>query len=130
MTPRLVVPRRSDRRYTAAATSLAVEYLQPALQQLGPDRRTSRRFPIELLAELCIGQKSIVARTVNISSGGLLLSCFPDDLRTRRRVRVRLTNWPTAPKGRKITLVVIGSIVRIEPGLVAVRRASHEFVED
>jgi hypothetical protein len=130
MPTRLLVPRRSEHRRMVTTVTPAIEHLQRTLDVVTPERRISRRFPIKLHAELHVGQKCIIGTTVNISSGGLLMTCSPDELKTRRRVRVRLPDWPSAPQGGKMTLILNGSIVRIAHGLVAVQRVSYEFVHE
>jgi len=98
---------------------------------VGRDRRTTRRFPIELPAELCIRQMRFSGTTVNISSGGLLLKCSHDSVKVGRRVKVRITDWPNS-KGNKsdVALIMEGAVVRGSRGYLAVRRTRYEFVAD
>jgi PilZ domain len=127
MTSKLVVPRRRGKR---EATAGVHGQFQSPLKATTVERRNSERFPIELRAEISIGQTCIVATTVNISSGGLLLTCDFDDFKARRRVSVRLTNWPSARGSGSVTLIVEGTIVRSGAGFVAISRNSYQFVED
>jgi hypothetical protein len=93
-----------------------------------PERRHSRRFPIELAAELHAGRDRISGRTANISSGGLLMICSHQQLEVGKRVKVRITNWPGAPRKKtKVVLIVEGFIVRMSSTYVAVRRTRYEF---
>jgi hypothetical protein len=127
MTSRLLAPRRRERREEAITAYPIIDQSQLSLKLMPRERRMSKRFPIELRAELQVGQTCIHGTTVNISSGGLLLTCSPGELKTRRRVMVRLPNWPSSPEGGEISLIVMGSIVRIGPRSVAVRRTKYEF---
>jgi PilZ domain len=100
-------------------------------QVVGSERRTTKRFPLKLPAELCIREMCIRGTTVNISSGGLLMKCSHDSLKIGWRVKVRLTNWPN-PSGKKsqVTLIMDGAVVRDSPEYIAVRRIRYEFIED
>ena len=97
---------------------------------VGSDRRTTRRFPIELPAELYISETCFRGTTVNISSGGLLIKCFHDSVKVGKRVKVRITNWPNS-KGQNsdVALIMQGNVVRDSTGYLAVRRTRYEFVE-
>lgn len=97
---------------------------------VGWDRRTTRRFPIELAAELCISETRFHGTTVNISSGGLLIKCSHDSIKVGERVRVRITNWPNS-KGQNsdVALIMEGNVVRDSTGYLAIRRTRFEFVE-
>jgi hypothetical protein len=130
MTSKLVVPRRRGKREANVAIAPFNRHFQPPSQAAPMERRNSERFPLELHAELSIGQTCIIATTVNISSGGLLLTCNFDDFKTRRRVSVRLTNWPSARGTGSVTLIVEGTVVRSGAGFVAISRNSYEFIED
>jgi hypothetical protein len=95
------------------------------------ERRTKRRFPIELPAELFIREKRFLGKTVNISSGGLLLKCSHESVKIGKRVRVRIKSWPNSDqKDSEVVLVIDGAVVRDSLGYVAVRRNRYEFVED
>jgi hypothetical protein len=130
MTSKLVAPRRRGKREATAGIDPVNGRFQSSLQATAVERRNSERFPIELRAELSIGQTCIIATTVNISSGGLLLTCNFDNFKTRRRVSVRLTNWPSGRGSGSVTLIVEGTIVRSGAGFVAISRNSYQFVED
>ena len=94
------------------------------------ERRTRRRFPIELPAELCIRELRFRGTTVNISSGGLLMKCSHDSVKIGKRVNVRIKNWPD-PSGKdsEVVLLIEGTVVRNSMGYVAVRRNRYEFIE-
>lgn len=95
------------------------------------ERRTKRRFPIELPAEICIRETRFRGTTVNISSGGLLIKCSYDKVKLGTRVKVRLTNWPgSTGKKSDVVLVIEGAVVRDSTGYLAVRRTRWEFTED
>jgi len=96
---------------------------------VGPERRTTRRFPIKLPAELCIREMRIPGTTVNISSGGLLMKCSHGSFKIGKRVKVRITNWPNSSgKNSEVVLVIEGAVVRDSTEHVAVRRIKYEFV--
>ena len=98
---------------------------------VGRERRTKRRFPIELPAELCVRGMHFRGITVNISSGGLLMKCRHDSVKIGKHVKVRITNWPNSSgKNSEVVLVIEGAVVRASVGYVAVRRTRHEFIED
>jgi PilZ domain len=95
------------------------------------ERRTTRRFAIELPAELCIRELCVRGTTVNISSGGLLMKCSHDSVEEGNRVKVRITNWPNSSGNNSaIALIMEGAVVRGSTGYLAVRRTRYEFVED
>jgi hypothetical protein len=98
------------------------------VRQLAWDRRTSIRFPIELPVELRANKKSIWGTTVNISSGGLLMSCSDGDLARGTRVKVQVRITPTAStKDQELALVIDGTITRKSGGYVAVQRKRYRF---
>jgi PilZ domain len=95
-----------------------------------PDRRTTRRFPIELPAELCIREMRFRGTTVNISSGGLLMKYSHDSIKVGRHVRVRITNWPSSGGNNSdVALIIEGAVVRNSTGYLAVQRTRHAFVD-
>lgn len=95
------------------------------------ERRTKRRFPIELRAEICIRETRFRGTTVNISSGGLLIKCSYDKVKLGTRIKVRITNWPgSTGKKSDVVLVIEGAVVRDSTGYLAVRRTRYEFTED
>ena len=97
---------------------------------IGSERRTTQRYPIQLPAELCIGEKRICGTTVNISSGGLLIKCSDDAVKIGGHVNVRITNWPNSSRNNsEVVLMIEGAVVRNWTGYVAVRRMRYKFVE-
>jgi hypothetical protein len=96
---------------------------------VGSDRRTTRRFPIELPAELCIRQMRFRGTTVNIGSGGLLMKCSYGSIKVGMHVKVRITNWPS-PGGNNsyVALIIQGVVVRNPTGYLAVQKTRYEFV--
>lgn len=89
------------------------------------ERRASMRFLMELDADIYSRGDRFPGRTVNISSGGLLVSCG-DRGEVGMLVTVRIA-WPLPQRNRRVTLVVHGEIIRREAGSVAVRQQRHEF---
>jgi hypothetical protein len=93
------------------------------------DRRTSFRFPLESPAELRTKKKVIRGTTLNISSGGLLMSCSDGELTigTRVKVNVHVATWLDAStKEHELLLIVEGAIVRKSAGYVAVQRKHYK----
>ena len=123
---------RSERREMFAehlAGYQADQELHP-VRQLAWDRRSSIRFPIELPAELRANKMSIRGTTVNISSGGLLMSCFDGDLAIGTRVKVQVRITPTtSTNDQELALVIDGAITRKSAGYVAVQRKRYRFAD-
>ena len=95
------------------------------------DQRRHRRYPIVLDAEFELLSKGRVdlmgyARTLNISSGGVLLSASAP-LPAGRSIKLAV-NWPFLLEGVcLLRLIVRGRIVRSEGTRVAVQNLHHEF---
>jgi len=95
------------------------------------DQRLHRRYPIELDAAFELLSRGRVelsgyARTLNISSGGVLLSAN-DCLPAGRSIKLAM-NWPFLLEGVcQLRLIVRGSIVRSDGTRVAVQSMHHEF---
>ncbi len=94
------------------------------------DLRLSRRYPIELELEYKLlrqGQRFGFGKTLNISSGGVLLQlehALPDS----RQIEIRV-NWPLLLDGvYPLRLVIQGYIVRRDSKVVAVQIKRYEFV--
>ena len=89
------------------------------------ERRSSTRFPLQLLAVLCAGDVRISGKTANISGGGLLMTC-DEDIRKGTPVTVRI-QWPIGQGESQLSLVVRGIVVRREPDRVAILHRRHDF---
>ena len=113
--------RSSDRRI-----KFAVQQLHSPGQ---PERRHRTRFPIELGARYTVeGCREIerAGRTVNISSGGLLITSA-DKLALGASIKV-VVEWPvlmdeTCP----LALHIHGNVIRSDQDLVAVQFSCHEL---
>ena len=116
----------SNRRNRRAITN---DDFEPTPKEIERERRTSRRFPIELPGEVSNRKTCIHGTTVNVSSGGLLMACSNSMLKVGEHVRVRLTSWPIARHDTNLALIVAGVVVRSWAGYIAVRRKWHAFVE-
>jgi hypothetical protein len=95
---------------------------------LGPytmERRSSMRFPMELDADISTSGDRFRGRTINISSGGLLVSCG-DNIEVGTLVTIRI-GWPMPQRNKRVTLVVHGEIIRREMSRIAIRQQRHEF---
>jgi len=89
------------------------------------ERRSSMRFRLELDADISASGERFRGRTVNISSGGLLMSCG-ESVEVGTLVTVRIA-WPIQQRNKRVTLVVHGEIIRRETSGIAVRQQRHEF---
>jgi len=64
-------------------------------------------------------------KTLNISSSGVLVR---SDRVLPVRAHVKLfIHWPVALDGKALDLVIVGTVVRSERTLIAVKREKHEF---
>jgi len=89
------------------------------------ERRSTERFPLQLEGELTTAGLCLATKTVNVSSGGLLMNC-DREIAIGTMVTVRL-HWPVKQSGKPVTLVVHGEIVRQEPFRVAILRREYDF---
>ena len=129
----LRMPHQEVYSQTPTATARILTKLERPEDSLGisqpsnfaPERRTSARFPLELPAELTAGKVKLKAKTANISSGGLLLSC-EQEVEVGTLVTVRL-NWPIPQRSKQVVLVVHGEIIRRQASGIAILHRRHEF---
>ena len=84
------------------------------------DRRSSKRFPIELPAELHINKFRLEEKTLNISSAGLLMTCSRDGVSPGMRVKVCIS-WPHMREKNKLMLMRRGRVVWCQSGKVAIQ---------
>lgn len=89
------------------------------------ERRASMRFVLEMEADISTSAERFRARTINISSGGLLLTCS-GNVEIGTLVTVRIA-WPLQQRNKRITLIVHGEIIRRDSIGLAVRQQRHEF---
>jgi hypothetical protein len=96
-----------------------------------PDQRLHRRYPIALDAEYKLLDRGQITqfgpgRTLNISTGGLLLECS-DPLPPGRHVEVSI-RWPFLLAGTcPLKLLIIGRTLRAQGQVVAIKTNRHEF---
>lgn len=132
---RMIIPAvlNRSRSGNAAARRSAVHDSQddsdPALKKVNWDRRGSRRYPLELSGEISTRRISVPGKTVNVSSGGLLIRYSEGVLQVGENVKVCLTGWPGMRHDTHLTLIVEGVIVRSWAGHIAVRKKRYEFTE-
>jgi len=94
------------------------------------ERRKNKRFPLELAAELHVGDIRSQETTSNIGSGGLLITCSHLDAEVGTPVTVSMLDWPEPQrKSAQRTLVVEGVIVRREGHRVAIQRKRYNFAD-
>ena len=97
----------------------------PEHQLFTAERRSTERFPLQLHGELSTADLQVMTKTLNVSSGGLLMTCG-HEIAIGTRVTVRL-HWPVEQSGKPVTLVVHGEIIRQEPYQVAILRHEYDF---
>lgn len=99
-----------------------------AVAPLEDDRRGHRRYPIELVCEYKTsrGKSARACKTVNISSGGILLQAN-EPLRVREQVDLSI-HWPyELDDGCPLRLRIMGQMVRIDGRQFAVKIERYEF---
>src|SRR5271166_4027566 len=84
------------------------------------DRRTTKRYPIELPAELLINKVQLREKTLNIGSAGLLMTCSREGLAAGMRVKVCIS-WPRTREKTKLMLMRRGRVVWCHSGRVAIQ---------
>ena len=95
------------------------------------DRRVHQRYPITLEVEykLLDGngfQRKGVCRTINISTGGVLLD-LKDSVPGTSSIELSI-KWPFLLDGSiPLKLMMRGNIVRVDGNSIAVETAEHEF---
>ncbi|MGA2595150.1 MAG: PilZ domain-containing protein [Bryobacteraceae bacterium] len=101
--------------------------LDPAVE-----RRTSKRFQIEeevcyrTLDQRAVAPESGTGRTIDISSGGVLLGTG-QRLRSGKRMEVSI-NWPAQLEGGcPLKFVAVGRVVRADDTQAAVTIEQYEF---
>lgn len=88
------------------------------------EKRSSRRFALVLPLELAALRTTFQGVSVNIGSGGLLARC-EGHIAVGTRVIAKIDLLQS--RGVQTTLLMRGVVVRCEPGLVAIRRATYAF---
>ena len=84
------------------------------------DRREFERYPIELPVQLQFHRCWIDEKTVNIGSGGMLMTCSQEGFSVGMHVNVRI-RWPLMREGTTRVLLRHGPIVRRESGRIAIK---------
>ena len=99
----------------------------------GPERRATRRFPIELEVRYrtLTGPRSFgTGKTVNMSSGGLLIAA-DDSLAPRTPVEI-VAAWPLKNMRQvPLNLTLMGRVVRVQQKpvpAIAIKIHRYEFV--
>jgi hypothetical protein len=91
------------------------------------ERRSSIRFPLKLPANVQGLEFGFDGTTLNISSGGLLMSS-DHIVHVGTPLTVRVT-WPIRRRNKTIALIVRGFVVRSEGGLIAIQKHQYSFDE-
>jgi hypothetical protein len=114
-----------------ASSTLSLVQAARLQQAHRPDQRLHRRYPIELDVEFELLNKGRVelagsARTLNISTGGVLFST-QHSLPAGGLIKLAI-NWPFLLEGVcRLKLVVRGRIVRSDGQRIAIQTKHHEF---
>lgn len=106
------------------------QLLEASTRMILVERRSRVRFPVELTVRYrSMGRRSTVlgmGRTLNMSSGGLLIAC-EHELRTGVRLELNI-EWPSLLDGSiPLQLVATGKVVRSAGSGFAVAFASYQF---
>jgi PilZ domain len=99
-----------------------------AVASVEDDRRVHRRYPVQLDCEykMSRGKSAGACRTVNISSGGILLQAN-GTLRVQEQVDLSI-RWPyQLDNGCALRLRIMGQVVRIDGKYFAVKIKRYEF---
>jgi hypothetical protein len=95
----------------------------------GPERRRRIRFPIAFSAWYAVAgrkEREGTCEAVNISSDGMLAT-FTPEVTLGTPVRV-IIEWPILKRDVcPLALYIVGTVVRSDPGLAAVRFSTHEL---
>lgn len=97
----------------------------PDYHRFATERRSTERFPLQLHGELSTAKVQFTTQTINVSGGGLLVTC-DREIAIGTMVTIRL-HWPVKQAGKPVTLVVHGEIVRKEPSQIAILRHEYDF---
>jgi hypothetical protein len=94
------------------------------------ERRLTKRYPFQCrLSYLVLSkagpQRAGSGKTLNMSSSGVLVR-FDRVLPARARVKL-LIQWPVALGDKALCLMIVGTVVRREGTLNAVKREKHDF---
>jgi hypothetical protein len=87
------------------------------------DRRARERLAIEIPVELRYRGVRLNETTVNISGGGLLMTCSNVGVKAGMYVTVHLS-WPLVHDKTSRTLTRRARVVRCEPGKIAIQWTS------
>jgi hypothetical protein len=84
------------------------------------DHREFERYPIELPVQLQFHRCWIDEKTVNIGSGGMLMTCSQEGFSVGMYINTRI-RWPLMREGTTRVLLRHGRIVRRESGRIAMQ---------
>ena len=91
------------------------------------ERRRRQRFPLWLEAVVRDGKTEIRGQTVNVGSGGALVSLTTaTEFAAGERIEVRLV-WPVSHDSCELQLCFMGTVAWSRAGLVAIRAERNEF---
>jgi|HubBroStandDraft_4_1064222.scaffolds.fasta_scaffold323538_2 hypothetical protein len=103
----------------------------PASENLPLERRSKNRYPVELNVRYCtlsIGPAPVgIGRTLNVSSGGLLIASEQQLVHAGSRLQVRL-EWPLLLHGTTpLQLIAVCRVIRCQPAGFAVQLERYQF---
>ena len=110
---------------------MANRHSQSRVQQANEERRSARRYPIRLPVQWKLKQEKRtpeagIGATINLSSKGILIETGRK-LPVGRALELSIS-WPfLLLRIVALQLLVVGEIVRVDGGYVAVRMLHHEF---
>ena len=104
--------------------------MEASIQQTIIERRSKARYPVRLTVRYhTVGRKNSVngvGQTVNMSSGGLLVSA-PHEIREGARMEINV-EWPLLLDGNiPLQLVAVGRVVRSGDSVFAITFAQYQF---
>ena len=102
-----------------------------ASENLALERRSKNRYPVELKVRyrtLVSGPAPVgIGRTLNVSSGGLLIASEQQFVHDGSRLRLSL-EWPTLLDGTTpLQLIAECRVIRCQPAVFAVRMERYQF---
>jgi hypothetical protein len=102
-----------------------------ASENLALERRSKNRYPVELNVRyrtLAKGPAPVgIGRTLNVSSGGLLIASEQQIVHDGSRLRLSL-EWPTLLDGTTpLQLIAVCRVIRCQPAVFAVRMERYQF---
>lgn len=101
-------------------------FVRPANSTAKQGRRSSARFPIELPVRYKVAKSSGSGRTINIGSGGALMT-ISHPVKPGERIELTIS-WPVLLYQKvRLNLIAHGTILRVAEGRAAVKFEQYNF---